>query len=617
MESAPRRRPGVTPAPVTAHTVQSHTPVSAPGEKSSPTMASVPGAMPGAMPGVVIGSAMVGAPDVGVQVSAASPTGAPAAGVPATPAPSATPATPVTPASPAGSPARAADSTDASTQMPPGVPARWDVPAVALPRLLADAVRDFPEQIALAQRDGVEITHTQLAGLVDRLALALHARAIGRIVLVDPRPLAAVLVAQAAWRLGIPIVLGTAVVDAEHESVQTPDQAVDHATDGDTQSVTDPADGGHDAEEVVDEAVTVAGAPAAPESTTLDGDPTSVEDDATAREDAGREADGELPDTDDVSGILARIPDWDAAHDVAVGARRSLASLGVPSARMVVDDLTRLSAGGEVGGARLVHGFRRIVRQLGHRDRASLTGMVEVATQGALPTVSPDAIAVVHQTEATRHEFTHHNLVAAAFQVRLWIPDMAAGTERVAAAMSLRDPVAFVVGPVLAVLTGATLRCDEHPTTTIAGATVAFGSVELWREIARRPRRSRQSRQLSRGDGSPSSLRVGGIVTTGASDLLPPADVRAIVALTQGARLRHFWTSAAAAGPVAAQPVYGRVLGMPGAEALTETMLQFTGRQVLAAGPQFARTGQFATPSWTVVTGAVPPPATAPRKDMP
>ena len=456
--------------------------------------------------------------------------------------------------------------------MPPGVPPTWDVPDVALPRLLADAVRDFPDVVALSRRGGADLTHVQFAGLVDRLALGMAERGVRRVVVLDARPSAIVVLAQAAWRLGVPLVTGAG------ESAGAP--AVDVVAD-----------------------------PAQPDLVDFDvADPAPPDADPAAP----TGPDGPAPQSGAPVAASLGLLDFSQDHDLVVGSRRRLHDLRVPAAAMLVDDLQRIPVDGVTGLAGARDRTRRIARRFTRRDHTSLTGMLEHTTQGALPAVASDAVAVIRLDGGTRRSFTHANLVAAAFQTRLWIPDMAAGSERVAAAMDLRGPAALALGPVLAALTGATLRCDQDPATTIAGATIAFGEVETWRGIARRHGRRHR---LQRGDGSPSTLRVGGVVTTSIDDLLPAVDVRAMMAHTEGARLRHFWSAPSACGPVAGQPVYGRVHGALGAEPVTNTMVVAMGDRVRARGPQFAA-GDGDDAGWTDVTGSVPAMPAAPSRPV-
>lgn len=87
---------------------------------------------------------------------------------------------------------------------PPGVPPSYRIPDVALPRLLDDAVRDFPEQPALSA-DGVALTYADLRDrTVDVTALL---RLIGvdggdRVLVATGTSLTTPVVLLALWRLG-------------------------------------------------------------------------------------------------------------------------------------------------------------------------------------------------------------------------------------------------------------------------------------------------------------------------------------------------------------------------------------------------------------------------------
>ncbi|MFU8840073.1 MAG: class I adenylate-forming enzyme family protein [Nitriliruptoraceae bacterium] len=87
---------------------------------------------------------------------------------------------------------------------PPGVPPTYRMPDVALPRLLDDAVRDFPEQPALSA-DGVALTYAALRDrTVDVTALLRH---LGvdegdRVLVATGTTLTTPVVLLALWRLG-------------------------------------------------------------------------------------------------------------------------------------------------------------------------------------------------------------------------------------------------------------------------------------------------------------------------------------------------------------------------------------------------------------------------------
>ncbi|MEX2550443.1 MAG: AMP-binding protein [Nitriliruptoraceae bacterium] len=87
---------------------------------------------------------------------------------------------------------------------PPGVPPTFPIPQVPLPRLLDDAVRDFPEQVALRDADGVELTHRALRDRVGEVVAVLGGLAVGRgdrVLLATGNTLTTPIVLLALWRL--------------------------------------------------------------------------------------------------------------------------------------------------------------------------------------------------------------------------------------------------------------------------------------------------------------------------------------------------------------------------------------------------------------------------------
>lgn len=86
---------------------------------------------------------------------------------------------------------------------PPGVPVSYQVPTIGLPRILDDAVRDFPEHTALVAGDA-RIDHATLRDRVEDLAAALHLRGVDagdRVLVVLPNLLTLPIVLLATWRL--------------------------------------------------------------------------------------------------------------------------------------------------------------------------------------------------------------------------------------------------------------------------------------------------------------------------------------------------------------------------------------------------------------------------------
>lgn len=87
---------------------------------------------------------------------------------------------------------------------PPGVPPTYRIPAVGLPRLLDDAVRDFPEEPALAG-GGVELTYTDLRDRTADLTALLRHLGVGegdRVLVATGTTATTPVVLLGLWRLG-------------------------------------------------------------------------------------------------------------------------------------------------------------------------------------------------------------------------------------------------------------------------------------------------------------------------------------------------------------------------------------------------------------------------------
>lgn len=408
-----------------------------------------------------------------------------------------------------------------------------------LSRLFDDAVTDFPDRVAVEWPDGTAITYAELARVVAGLAAGLAAGDVRQVVIAEARPAATVVVALAAWRLGLPVVLCPVATMGRADATGIPRR-------------------------------------------------------------------------------FARAAWWDPDRDLCIASPRSAAKLALPAESTAIDDFVHLGVRDGVVG-RAVTAARRLIADRGRSAAHGLSDMASREQPVTSPRVDPDSLALVHvDADGGRRTWLHRHLVAATFQSRLWIPDMAAGSERVAAAMPLDSAPALVVGPLLAVLTGAALQVGDQPAEAVHGATVAFASPATWRRVAA-PART-LPRLMRRAERAPASLRIGGVVVQRPDHTLSAADVRRVVAHTEGARLRHFWTSPTAAGPVSAQPVYGRIRGWPGALPLTDTQVVEVGGRLLARGPQFGQSmGAAAEPeattpalSWHRVDDHVPaPPVTA------
>ncbi|MEX1162791.1 MAG: AMP-binding protein [Nitriliruptor sp.] len=189
---------------------------------------------------------------------------------------------------------------------------------------------------------------------------------------------------------------------------------------------------------------------------------------------------------------------------------------------------------------------------------------------------------------------SHANLVANAFQGRLWVPDVQAGRER----MLVTDPLHLTVPLTLGVLTGvlaaATLILVDRPDAGELTATIERDRPTLW---PTGPDRLTQLLGSSDRRRDLSSLRV--IVTGGAP--LSPQVAADVERRTGGARVREGYGLAEASPLTHAQPVYGRVadgsIGLPVTDTvallvepddLTTPVPPGTPGMLLVAGPQVA-----------------------------
>ncbi len=84
-----------------------------------------------------------------------------------------------------------------------------------------------------------------------------------------------------------------------------------------------------------------------------------------------------------------------------------------------------------------------------------------------------DLAALVPDADGRLAGLTHLNLVAAAFQVRLWVPDVLAGHEEVVCATPFSSPVGLAAGLGFGVLCGATLALVPEPDPAAVLAALA------------------------------------------------------------------------------------------------------------------------------------------------
>lgn len=157
----------------------------------------------------------------------------------------------------------------------------------------------------------------------------------------------------------------------------------------------------------------------------------------------------------------------------------------------------------------------------------------------------------------------HANLVANAFQARLWVPDIQAGRERVLVPDPLHEPLPLTVGLLSAILSAATVILLDDPDAAELARTVEREKPTL---LPTTPLRLagllREGDQARRDLGS---LRV--CVTGGAP--LDPQVAADVERRTGGARVREGFGVTEAVPLTHAQPVYGRAV--PGSMGLPVT----------------------------------------------
>lgn len=223
-----------------------------------------------------------------------------------------------------------------------------------------------------------------------------------------------------------------------------------------------------------------------------------------------------------------------------------------PSSRLVVDDLVQA---------------RRIRERIpfGRRTRDGAQSLHELIAAASGPAraapVSPsDAAVVLLDRSGEPVVLSHANLVANAFQARLWIPDVRAGRERVLFLSSIATGHGLTVGLLSSVLAAATIILDArgpqgripraarraHPTILHPSTRDPDAVLTRWRT---------RSRSLS-------SVRAGL-----ADGVLGSAVAERFTAASRGGRIRGTACFTAAVSLTHANPVYGRaradVAGVP------------------------------------------------------
>jgi long-chain acyl-CoA synthetase len=200
--------------------------------------------------------------------------------------------------------------------------------------------------------------------------------------------------------------------------------------------------------------------------------------------------------------------------------------------------------------ARLARWRRRIPAGEGVLAFGSLIANSSPATAQARVQPSTDLAALIYtDTPADRPRaamLTHANLVANAFQVRLWLPDMQAGQERLLCRVPMTEAYGLTVGLGVSTLSAATIRLLPHGgrrglarAAARAKPTVLAGYASDFEALA------------TPGGDQVRSLRIG--LCAGQ---LPPATVRTVEQRC-GAQLCEGF-GLAEAGATHINPVYGK-----------------------------------------------------------
>jgi long-chain acyl-CoA synthetase len=202
-------------------------------------------------------------------------------------------------------------------------------------------------------------------------------------------------------------------------------------------------------------------------------------------------------------------------------------------------------------------GRRRVVARRASRDGATTLAELLVAdgvrTAPAPP--SPDDPALLAYRPRARElrgvVLTHANLVANAFQARLWVPDIQAGRERVLVADPLHEPLPFTLGFLAGILSAATLILLDDPDAAELALAIERERPTLLPVLP--------ARLVDLLDDAVSRRDLGSVrVCLAGGAPLDPQVASAVEGRTGGARVREVYGLAEAGALTHAQPVYGR-----------------------------------------------------------
>ncbi|GGI02958.1 AMP-binding protein [Egicoccus halophilus] len=243
---------------------------------------------------------------------------------------------------------------------------------------------------------------------------------------------------------------------------------------------------------------------------------------------------------------------------------------------------------------------RRAPRRDGS-DHVVLADLLAEEADGPLPAgpAADDVAALVFRArgdELLGVELSHRNLVANAFQARLWVPDVQAGRERVLVADPLGEVLPLTLGVLAGLLSAGTLILLDRPSPDELARTIERERPTLFPTVPARLAAMLADRDAARRDLT--SLRV--CVAGGAP--LDPGLAAEVERRTGGARVREGYGLVEAAPLTHAQPVYGRAgfgtIGLPVPDTvavvvdpddLGRVLPPDTPGMLLVHGPQVAR----------------------------
>jgi long-chain acyl-CoA synthetase len=222
-------------------------------------------------------------------------------------------------------------------------------------------------------------------------------------------------------------------------------------------------------------------------------------------------------------------------------------------------------------------------RRGGERERAvTLAALLPEGEIRELPApVTADHVAMLayrprsHQLRGV--VLTHRNLVASAFQARLWVPDIQAGREVVVVPDGVYETPALALGWLAGLLSAATVVLADEPDPGALARTIERERATLLVTVPRRVAALTADGDAGRRDLT--SLRV--VLTQGAP--LDPAVVAALEGRSAGARVRELFGLAEAGGLTHGQPVYGRTTTGTAGLPVTSTVAAVVDLQDLGA----------------------------------